>query len=73
MWTADVIAENVREKRKTAGLTQIELAELSGLEPNSISKWEYNHITPRSDTICKLCNALGCTPNDLMWRADDES
>jgi transcriptional regulator with XRE-family HTH domain len=51
--------------RAWAGLTQEELAEISGVARNTISRLE-NHHPARPSTARKLADALGRTPQDLM-------
>jgi non-specific serine/threonine protein kinase len=52
--------ELLRQYRRTAGLTQEELAEQASVSPRSISGWESGgaHL-PRRDTLAMLVRALG--------------
>jgi predicted ATPase/transcriptional regulator with XRE-family HTH domain len=53
------VGELLRDHRRTAGLTQEELAERAGVSPRSISEWERGgaHV-PRRDTVALLVRAL---------------
>lgn len=53
----------VREKRDW---TQGKLALVSGVARHHISELESGYYMPTLKTICKLCKALDCTPNDLI-------
>ncbi len=52
--------------RKAAGLSQAELAELTGLSPKSIGYWETSATPPRSDVLPLLADALGVRVEDLL-------
>ena len=55
----------LRCHRRTAGLTQEELAERAGLSVRSISGWERGEgATPRRDTLSLLVRALGLSGSD---------
>src|SRR5262245_66230106 len=58
-------AELLRDHRRTAGLTQEELAERAGVSPRSISELERGggHV-PRRDTVALLARALGLAGPD---------
>lgn len=48
-------------------MSQKKLSELTGIRPNTISKW-YNEIVVslRVDHIDKICEVLGCSINELI-------
>ena len=54
--------------RAWAGLSQEELAEISGVGRNTISRLENGQQSARPSTAKKLADALpyGCTPKELM-------
>jgi len=52
-------AKKVEELRKAAGLTQIQLAEMSGLPQSHISRIESAKLSPSRATLEKIANALG--------------
>lgn len=52
------IGEKIRKARKSKGLTQKELAEISGLSEISIRKYENGDRHPKSDQLKKISSAL---------------
>ena len=60
------IAENIRKRRKEAGLSQMELAAMVAVEQGSISKFENGTKTPSIAMGKALADALGCTLNELI-------
>ncbi|MDF2892525.1 MAG: Helix-turn-helix domain [Clostridia bacterium] len=56
----------LKEVREIRGWSQGKLAIYSGVARHHISELESGYYMPKADTICKLCRALGCTPNDLI-------
>jgi transcriptional regulator with XRE-family HTH domain len=58
--------------RIAAGLSQAKLAEAIGTIREIVVRYENSPTAnPTLDTLKKLADALGCTPNDLMgYRAD---
>lgn len=51
--------ELIREARLRAGLTQAELAELTGRERSVIARWEQGHISPPIDSLLACIHACG--------------
>ena len=49
------------EAREKQGITQQQLAEMSGLKQSSIARLETMAATPQIDTLIKLLNPLGYT------------
>ena len=48
----------IRTRRKTAGLSQEELAALLGVSRNTLAGWETGHSRPDLDRVPDLCRAL---------------
>lgn len=69
-----MIKLNVKLVLEKQGKSQYWLAKKTGISPNNIGKicnGETKNI--RLDTMDKLCQVLGCTPNDiLIFDKDDE-
>jgi putative transcriptional regulator len=57
----------LKELRIRKCLTQEQLAEKSGVSRSYISEIETEAHNPTIDIICKLCKALNCTANDLIY------
>ena len=53
------IGDKIRYLRTRMGITQGELADLSGIHPVSIRKYETNKMTPQAQQIEKIADALG--------------
>ena len=53
------IGEKIKYFRKRIGITQAKLAELSGIHPVSIRKYEINKMVPQTPQIDRLAEALG--------------
>ena len=65
--------EKIRNARKSAGLTQRELARLLGVANTSISNWEKGLSRPDADMIQKLCQILHLQPNDFYGTVEPGS
>jgi transcriptional regulator with XRE-family HTH domain len=56
----------VAELRKQKGLTQRQLADLVGVDPSTVRNWERDREgTKTFAKIAKLCQVLGCAPDNL--------
>lgn len=59
-WFFAQIAEQVSEHRKARGLSQQELAELTGTTQSAIARLESGGRPPRIDTLLRIAEALDC-------------
>lgn len=59
-WFFARIAEQVTEQRKARGLSQKELAELTGTTQSAIARLESGGRPPRIDTLLQIAEALDC-------------
>ena len=59
-WFFAKIAEQVAEERRSRGLSQAELAELTGTTQSAIARLESGGRPPRIDTLLRIANALDC-------------
>lgn len=62
----DVFAARVRSKRAEVDLSQDALAEKAGVSADTVVKYEGGLRVPGSDTLVKLAQALGTTPDYLL-------
>lgn len=62
----ETFATTLRAKRTEKGLSQEELAHLSGLHLTAVGRIERAEREPGVRTICKLAKALGLTPGELF-------
>ena len=53
-------------RRKKAGLTQAQLAEMLNITDRAVSKWETGKSLPDSSIMLRLCGILKITVNDLL-------
>lgn len=57
---------NIQALRKSAGLTQIELANNLGVLQSMVSEWEREIYLPKARDLPRLAKVLGCSINDLF-------
>lgn len=57
---------NLRKLRKEQGLSLKDLSVLSNINKSTLSRIENNEMIPSAMVLCKLCNALHVTLNDLV-------
>lgn len=60
------IGKFISERRKKAGLTQMQLAEKLNITDRAVSKWETGKAMPDSSIMLDLCDVLRITVNDLL-------
>ncbi len=56
----------LRQLRKSAGLTQAQLATRAGLCQQDISRWERGRVQPGISSLIKLSKALGISVSQLF-------
>lgn len=61
----ETVARSLRVQRAKAGMTQDELARVSGVSVDAIRSYERCMSLPLLETAYKLAKALGCSVNDL--------
>ena len=59
-WFFAAIADKVSERRQARGLSQRELAELTGTTQSAIARLEAGGRPPRIDTLLRIAEALDC-------------
>jgi transcriptional regulator with XRE-family HTH domain len=62
----DGVASKIRDARKAAGLTQIELAEKLGVGQNQVSDWERAARMPEVASLLRLADALAIPVGKLI-------
>ncbi len=60
------IGKFIAERRKTAGLTQMQLAEKLNITDRAVSKWETGKTLPDASLMLELCDILGISVNELL-------
>ena len=66
------LGENIRERRKTLGMTQEALGEKMGLAPQTVSKWERDESMPEAALLTTLADTLCCSLDRLFDRRTEE-
>jgi transcriptional regulator with XRE-family HTH domain len=67
-----MLGEELKKARKTAGLTQEELAARANLHVTYISQLERNRKTPTIDSLFRICKALGITASSLIEKVEKQ-
>lgn len=65
-YNAFVAGSRMFALREELGLTQAEVAKLAHLSPMTISHYESGRRRPSIRNLLLICEALRCTPNDLL-------
>lgn len=67
-----LFGERLRELRKKRGITQVMLAETTGIPQNHVSSIERGTKVPNLLTLLRLANALECKVTALVSVFDNE-
>ncbi len=67
------LSKKIKELRTRKGLSQEELSEDSGLSLRTIQRIENGETEPRGDSLKKLANSLGVSPDELIDWAIQEN
>jgi len=67
-----LVGRNVKRIRQEKGLTQEQLADLSGFSQQYISGLEQGRRNPTVVSLCELAMALGVSHMELVRSVDDE-
>lgn len=60
------VAENIREARVAAGMTQSELADAVGKTRAAVTQWESGWVEPRLGTLGEIAAAVGTSVSALV-------
>ena len=58
--------ENLKKARKTAGVSQKELAERLQVYQKDISRWENGERTPSVEVFTRICKELGASADEML-------
>ncbi len=64
------IGQFIAQKRKAAGYTQRQLADILGISDKTVSKWERGNGMPEVSLMLPLCDALHINVNELLSGED---
>ena len=62
------MANNIKQLREAAGMTQAELAAKMRLTTPSITKWERGRANPTYDNLIQLAEILGVSLDEVAGR-----
>ncbi len=62
----EFLALNIRKNRKNKGLTQLQLAEVLYVSPQTVSKWENGFSEPDSEKLCAMADLFGISLDNLV-------
>lgn len=60
------LGENIKKARKSAGVTQKELAERVGAYQKDVSRWETGEVTPSVESLADICRALKVSADHIL-------
>ena len=56
----------LKKKRLKRGLLQVELAQIAGVYPSTLSRFERGWLIPSKETADKIAVALGCKADEIF-------
>lgn len=66
-------AERLKELRKQANLTQVELAKRLGIGQSSYADWERSKKKPTQENLVKISQVLGVSIDYLVGNSEEKS
>lgn len=63
---------HMQKERQARGLTRNDVAQLIGVHPNAIQRWENGEADPLSKNLIKLSELYMCSPEYLLDLTDDK-
>lgn len=60
------------ELRKKKDLTQMQLAQLLGVDRSTVAKWETGEALPTADKLPRIAKILDCSIDDLLVNEQKE-
>lgn len=64
--------DNLKKARTKKGISQSQLAELMGIHPAHISRYERNQTVPSIDVVKKFADLLEVSTDMLVYGGEDE-
>lgn len=65
-----MLAEKIREHRRSAGLTQRELAQALKISQNTVSQYESGKRNPTVKKLVEISALLGCSVSELTANSE---
>jgi transcriptional regulator with XRE-family HTH domain len=66
------LGERIKQLRKQLNMSQSELAEKVGISYAQVGRYETKGAQPPAETLKKIADALGVSPDYLIYGASDE-
>lgn len=63
--------KNMRAERARLNKTAKEIAEIVGVHPNAVSRWETGETDPSANNLITLCKLYDCSPEYLLDMTDE--
>lgn len=67
------IGQNIKNKRKEKGYTQVQLANLVNLSRSHLASIESDRYNPSLDTLSLIANALNINVSDIIESSDEDN
>ena len=64
---------DIKSKRLSLNMTQIELACVLGVSRSSLAMWETGKSFPRAELLPKLAKILNCSIDELLSEPEEKS
>ncbi|PKM72228.1 MAG: XRE family transcriptional regulator [Firmicutes bacterium HGW-Firmicutes-16] len=64
--------KNLKNRRKMAGLTQVQLAEILKVGQSTVAAWESGEAYPTADKLPEIARAVNCTIDDLYVENEEK-
>lgn len=61
-----IVGQNIKARRKAAGLTQAGLAVAVGITQGAVAHYEIGRSYPNADLMAMIADALQCPPDTLL-------
>lgn len=58
--------------RKRTGMTQLDVAEASGLAERTYADIERGNVNMRTETLLRICSTLHITPDEVLTKPDSD-
>lgn len=65
-----IIGEKIKELRKKAGITQLELAKELKISPSTVGMYEQGRREPDNNMVLRLCQIFNTTTDYLLGKSD---
>jgi DNA-binding XRE family transcriptional regulator len=60
------LAQQIVQRRKTAGFTQLELSQRASIAQGYLSEIENSQCNPSLDVLCRIAHTLNCQAGELL-------